>query len=182
MTIKTERLEIREMVFSDYIDYYNYAKCEEVARLAGFKPIDNLETAKHLVLGAIYSGDTYSIFLKPNQIFIGTCNIYKRSIRQLKDVYTLGISLAKEYQGLGYGSECIKALVKYTFKHKHAEVIEMMALKENIRSQKMILKNGFKEDGLIKKYNKLYDGTIYDVILYSYFKEDYEEDIKWKKY
>lgn len=182
MTIHTKRLDIKEMVFSDALNYYNYAKDKEVASLAGFKPVSSLETAKNIVIGAMYRGDTYSIYLKDTDTFIGTCNTYQRGVRTIKDVLTLGISLDKKYWSFGFGTETILALVKYCFKHKKTSVLEMTAFVDNMRSRKMIEKVGFKLDGIIKRYGKLYDNTIYDIALYSYFKEDYEEMEKWKKY
>lgn len=175
LIIHTKRLDIKEMVYADYKDYFAYASNTTVANLAGFKPVPDIETAKNLVMGSVYRGDTYSIFLNESNIYIGTCNIYNHSIRKLKGVYTLGISLAQKYWGFGFGKETITALIKYAFKYKNAQILEMAAITSNLRSRKMIESLGFSLDGMFKKYSKSYDNTIYDVAIYSLTKEDYEE-------
>ena len=175
MAFYTSRLIIREIKYDDARDYYEYASDEDVAKMAGFKPVKDYDLACRLVVGMTYAGDTYAIVLKSNNKFIGTCNIYKKSIRRLKNVYTLGISLAKEYWGYGLGSEAIKALLKICFKSKKAELVEMTSLVNNLRSRNMITNLGFNLDGIIKKYDKNYEDIIYDIALYSLDKEKYKE-------
>lgn len=182
MNIYTERLTIKEISYNDAKAYYEYARDVTTATLAGFKPVDDLETANRLVTGMMYQGDTYSIFLKEKNIFIGTCNLYKKSIRQLKDVYTLGISLNKKYWGCGFGPEALRGLINYAFNYKGAKIIEIVSEVNNIRSRKMIEKLDFNLDGIIKRYGKLYNGQIYDIALYSLFLEDYKEKKVWAKY
>ena len=182
VSIYTRRLDIREIEYADAMAYYKYASNVEVARLAGFRPVPDLATAQRLVTGMVYQGDTYSIFLKGTNTLIGTCNLYRKSIRKIKDVYTLGISLDKNYWGYGFGSETIGGLIKYAFKAKKARLLEIMCELNNKRSRTMIEHLGFNLDGIIKKYGQLYDGTIYDIALYSMTKEEFEEKNVWKKY
>ncbi len=171
--IETKRLVIKPIMITDVEAYYNYASIKEVADNAGFKPVSSLQIARNIVVGAIYRGDTFSIFL--NNTFIGTCNIYNYSFRKISGVYTLGISLHPDYWGNKYGTEAISGLVKYCFNTKNANVLEMNAISTNIRSRKMIEHIGFKYDGTLTNYSKLYNGKIYDIATYSMTKDDFKE-------
>ncbi len=181
MLISSERLEIREIIFNDWFEYFSYASDSEVARLAGFKPIPDMEVAKKIVTGMVYRGDTYAIFLRDSKKFIGTINLTPGGIRKIKGVYTIGISLKKEFWGMGFGQEAIKSLINYAFTYKKANYIEIMHEIGNARSQNMILKSGFIHDGNISDYDTLWNGEVYSISLYSINAKNYQKEKKYGK-
>lgn len=181
MVLVGERLLVREIVFADWYDYYLYASDEEVAKAAGFKPVTDMDIAKNLVMGFVYKGDTYVILNKETKTFLGTLNLYSSSIRKIKNVYTLGISLRKEFWGMGFGQEALKIIIKYAFEHKKATFLEIVHEPTNTRSKNMIERLGFKYQGFIDSYGKLWNGKTYDIQFYSLSKSDYEKEKKYGK-
>ncbi len=175
MELIGKRIKIRDLSFNDLDDYYAYASDQDVARLAGFKPISNLETAKIKLTGLIFNNETYAICL--NNRLIGTINLYHDGIRKIRNIFTIGISLGKKYWHLGYGSEAIRLIVCYAFKEMGAQYLEIRHEINNLQSKKMIEKLGFTYDGTLLNYAYDYKKELYSICLYSLSKKKFMEKI-----
>lgn len=174
MYLTGHNIDVRSLVYDDINDYYKYQSDSEVARLAGFKVIPSIEVCHNVMMGLIYKGETYTI-LNKDKVFLGTINLYNKSIRQIKDCYTIGISLKKEAWGKGYGKEAILLLLAYAFKIKKALYIEIGCEPTNLRSKKLIEKIGFKYIGLIKDFAYKDRDITYDLLYYSLSEKEYKE-------
>lgn len=60
----------------------------------------------------------------------------------------IGYGILKEYQGLGYGSEAVSALVDWAFKQSSVRQIEAETEENNIASIRVLEKCGFKRNGI----------------------------------
>ena len=83
MYLTGHNIDVRSLVYDDINDYYKYQSDSEVARLAGFKVIPSIEVCHNVMMGLIYKGETYTILNKDKE-FLGTINLYNKSIRQIK--------------------------------------------------------------------------------------------------
>lgn len=78
----------------------------------------------------------------------------------------------KEYWNDGYGTEAMRLLLDYAFNHRNLRRIEALVLDDNIGSQKMHEKLGYKRDGLLRE--SLYkNGRYKSQIVYSLLKHEY---------
>ncbi len=70
------------------------------------------------------------------------------------DKIQLGYSLKKEEWGKGYATELTKAGLQYVFNKMQLPLIYAVTEKDNIASQKVLLKAGFDEESKYKEENK----------------------------
>ncbi len=79
-----------------------------------------------------------------------------------------------EHRGEGYGSKCLKKFTDGLFEGGCVR-IEAEVYRENIPSQRVLEKVGFKREGI--KRNAHFDGEDYtDIYIYGIIKEDLDED------
>jgi RimJ/RimL family protein N-acetyltransferase len=85
----------------------------------------------------------------------------------------IGYSLVPNERGKGYATEATKIMVDYLFLSKETVRIQAHIDPRNIASQKVVEKNGFKKEGLIRKYF-FAKGEWRDMLLYSILKEEWK--------
>ncbi|MEG4322246.1 MULTISPECIES: GNAT family protein [unclassified Microcoleus] len=85
----------------------------------------------------------------------------------------LGYWLAKPYWGQGITTDAVRVFVKYAFKELAVVRLYTQVYDFNIGSWKVLEKNGFKLEGLLRKH--IYrDGRYIDDRLYGLLKEEWE--------
>lgn len=95
----------------------------------------------------------YLIIIRSTKTVIGTID-YKYLPKD--GVSEIGYGMNPKYEGHGYMSEALQAMLTFGRKHKIYKVIAD-TLKENIKSQKVLLRNGFvfdREEGEFYWYSK----------------------------
>ena len=81
-------------------------------------------------------------------------------------VYNIGISIAVEYRGKGYGVEAQKLLASYLFSTYPIMRVEATTDTENIAEQKALEKAGFTRDGVMRQA-QWRTGSWHDMVVYS---------------
>ncbi|HVR98142.1 MAG TPA: GNAT family protein [Thermoanaerobaculia bacterium] len=84
----------------------------------------------------------------------------------------VGYALSTPYQSRGVMSEALQALLEDLFLNTLLERIEARCAVENVGSQKVLEKNGFRREGHLRAYFKL-RGKRVDNFLYGLLREDY---------
>jgi ribosomal-protein-alanine N-acetyltransferase len=110
------------------------------------------------------------MFLKSTSEYIGEAGIL--SFKQPNNRAVVGYNLLPNYWKNGYVTEITKALVKYLFIERGAERIEGLVLEENTASRKVLEKNGFCKEGILRNFaliNNIYKNVCY----YGIIKGDY---------
>lgn len=74
----------------------------------------------------------------------------------------------------GYGTEAMSLLLDYAFNHKNLRRIEALVLEDNIASQKMHEKLGYKREGLLRE-SVYKDGRYKNQICYALLKSEYQK-------
>ena len=83
----------------------------------------------------------------------------------------LGYWIASDFSSNGITTAALKTLVNHIFKNLHFDRLEAHTFCENIASQKVLEKNGFMREGLLRKYIK--KGNVYkDVYSFSKLRPD----------
>ena len=79
--------------------------------------------------------------------------------------------------------EALKAFIPWFCKNVDVDILSMHAFVGNEKSKKTIENIGFHYDGIIRRYKKMYDSKVLDVLEFSLTKEELERKIElWQKY
>ncbi len=92
----------------------------------------------------------------------------KYGINSYKD--EIGYWLAKDFWNKGIMTKVIKKFCEIGFAENNLIRIEAIVLENNFASARVLEKNGFTKEGLLKKY-LLKDGCLLNVLIYSLIKE-----------
>ena len=86
---------------------------------------------------------------------------------------TIGYFLSESYWGNGIASEALKTIIKFLFEKVNVNRIQAEVMPENEVSKKVLLKNGFTKEGLLRQANLWSGKGIVDLEIYSILKGDY---------
>lgn len=175
--ITTERLGLRILQESD---------CQELFRITSENPglsefmtwnvPENYEQVRTKFLELRKSDDQhFGIFLKDRHQFIGRVTVRNFHIMQQdaeKNSVFLSFWLSPEVQGKGFGTEVLEEICRYCFVDLQIRKVFAGTFSDNIASQKLLLKIGFREIGILKKHY-LKNGIFYDSIRFELLNEDF---------
>lgn len=174
--IETERLILRAVSLEDVEDMFEYASDEETVLDVTFPAHDSIEATK-LSIETVFldrplrgNPEAFAIVLKENNKMIGTCDFFKG---YGSDTYEMGYILNKKYWRQGYMFEAAQAVLKFAFESFGVRRMMIRHLSENVKSEGLIKKLGFKFEGELRKLLLNKNGTYSDVKMYSMLKEDY---------
>ena len=92
----------------------------------------------------------------------------------VRDHWGIGFALVPSERGKGYCTEAVQLMVDYLFLSKDIAKILTLTHIENIASQKVLEKTGFKREGLLLKELFMW-GKWVDCYRYSILREDWKE-------
>ena len=172
--IETSRLLLREATTEDAPDMFRYLSDKDVVKHMGLEPFQSVEDALDEIswYQSIHedgSGIRWGITLKTSGKVIGSCGFLNRSTKNYRA--EVGFELSKEYWGKGIASEALEAVIKFGFEHYSFERIEALIEPANVPSQKLVEKQGFKREGLLRHY-EFTCGKFDDLYMYSLLKDD----------
>lgn len=118
------------------------------------------------------TGINWGITLKGNDKIIGVIGHYRIQPQNYRS--EIGYMILPEYNGKGYVTEAVKAIVEYGFYDMNLHSIEAVIDPENFASERVLLKNGFvKEAHLLE--NEFFEGKFWDSVIYSLLKRNYKK-------
>ena len=107
---------------------------------------------------------------------IGNCGIHR--IDWKNRAAEMGIAIGeKEYQNMGYGTEAIELLLKYSFSQLNLNRIELSVYDYNVRAIKVYKKVGFLEEGRKRQF-MWYNGVYHDAIIMGILADEWKEKNK----
>jgi ribosomal-protein-alanine N-acetyltransferase len=83
------------------------------------------------------------------------------------------VFFAQKFWGRGYASKALKLLVDYAIQELNAYRIQLTVTEGNTGSERMVLRLGFKKEGILEAYLKKADGTRCDTGLYRILKPEW---------
>lgn len=174
--IETERLVLSPWTLSDEdVDgLYAYAKNPNVGPNAGWKPHGSREESRDIIKNMFMASKTWAIREKSTGKVVGSISLEADRRREDVNSMEVGYSLAEESWGKGYMTEACKAVIDYAFKTYGLVVLGICTGPDNIRSQRVIEKCGFKFEGRQRKGYHIYDGTDRDNLVFSIIREEWE--------
>ncbi len=93
------------------------------------------------------------IFLRETGEFVGETVLHRFGYHAEAEV---GVRLLEKFEGNGFAREAVSAYTEYAFSKLGIERMEAKCFRENVRSGKMLLSSGMKEDGADDTYFYFY--------------------------
>jgi ribosomal-protein-alanine N-acetyltransferase len=160
------------------MDIHSLRNNEEVWKYSIDEPSKSIEESNEYLNQIIgnyekIGYDYYALFLNDSGKYIGEAGIL--NIDQSHNRGLIGYNILPEYWKRGYASEAVKAFVDYLFIEKKVQRVEAYVLENNIGSRKVLIKNGFKEEGLLRDYIFI-KGAFQNVYCFGLIKGDYFEN------
>jgi ribosomal-protein-alanine N-acetyltransferase len=86
----------------------------------------------------------------------------------------IGYALLPNERGKGYGSEAVKIMVDYLFLSKNIVRIQAETHPDNMASQRILEKSGFRKEGIIRK-SFFSRGVFRDTVMFGILREEWKE-------
>lgn len=177
LTLKTERLVLRQLSEADAEDMFEYASDPKVTEYLSWpyhRSIDDTRKFLSLVEENYQEGEFYEwgIVLKATNKLIGTCGYTRLYPNHHRG--EIGYALSRKYWGQGIMTEAAAAVVSYGFNQLGLNRIEAHCRVANIGSAKVLEKLGMKYEGTLRQYFRI-KGEYHDLKLYAILKEDWLE-------
>jgi ribosomal-protein-alanine N-acetyltransferase len=156
MHYKNDSSIIREFSPEEFSLFSTLFQNENVTRYLPYKTPEEYKEMFDKALSDYEAGpfSRWGIFNTQNNDFVGMClaRVFLDNPDQLEIGYTLG----ENYWGKGLGTEVCKALVDYCLSLNHQKDIVAVTDLDNIGSQKVLLKSGFRRiENLIRENEEL---------------------------
>ncbi|MFJ7935801.1 GNAT family N-acetyltransferase [Sporosarcina sp. NPDC096371] len=176
--IETKRLILRQVTLDDAADMFHYLSDQDVVKPMGLDPFQTVKDVWDEIkwYTAIYeegTGIRWGITLKDSGKVIGSCGFLNRIPKHYRA--EVGYEVSKDYWGQGIASEALEAVVQYGYYHLQLERIEALIEPANVPSQKLVEKQGFKKEGLLRHY-EFTRGKFDNLYMYSIIKRDFNSN------
>nr|WP_294777359.1 GNAT family N-acetyltransferase [uncultured Flavobacterium sp.] len=175
--LETERLLLRRIDENDVEEVFALRSNPEIMKyiprpLAKTKEeaLEHIAMIEEKIISNV--GINWGITIKGNNKIIGIIGHYR--IQPENHRAEIGYMSLPEYNGKGYITEAIKAVVAYGFEQMNLHSIEAVIDPENIASEKVLLKNGFVKEAHILE-NELWEGKFLDTVIYSLLKRNFQK-------
>lgn len=163
-TLKTPRLQLKELTTDDAKSLFSYRSLPEVTRFQGWSPASEQEAVRFVeeeICHVMNRPDTWfqlGIFLGEEEILIGDVGIHflagqgdGRSTDANDgemDVVEIGVTLSPEFQGRGFASEAVWHVLDYLFGSLHKNKVIASVDPENHKSIALLKRAGFQLVGI----------------------------------
>lgn len=174
---KNKRVKLRGLRLSDADFIKKWADNKNIIKYTFvIPPPFDLEKAKDFILKArkdIRDKKAYEFGIELNRTkeLIGTINLLNINIKNKNA--DIGFWLAKSYWGKGLAVEAVELMLEFGFKKLKLERIQARVLDENVRSQKLLEKLGFKLEGKLRK-KTFFKKRWYNDLIYGLLKEEWK--------
>ena len=150
---------------------------ERESLVGGFKRFVSLDRERKWVEDIIYGDSNTTFYFAITQLdvdnIIGYTSISDIDYRN-GTCFWSGIKLSPSYSGKGYGFQTALKVLKYVFEELRMVRCIGMCQEDHITALKLMLKSGYKEEGLMRKY-LFKNGKHINEILLSCIDNDYLE-------
>jgi RimJ/RimL family protein N-acetyltransferase len=178
--IATEHLLIRPLHLTDSEAVFRYRSDSHVVRYQMWRPKHEAEVRRFIrelqglapgMPGIWYQ---YAILELHTEVLIGDCGIHVPL--GAIDTAELGMTITPEYQGRGYATEALEALIAYCFETIHMRTIIARTVPRNSRSLALIGRTGFTPSVPGRLGLEATEGEEFFLLRYSTWRERHPDD------
>lgn len=176
---------LRRFKLSDAEGYHEFYNQPEVAKfLPDSMVTKNIEHATQEItdiIDAFNKKETiyWAIAQKSDDKIIGGCGFHDWNRFHLR--MEIAYDLHPNYWRKGIMQKAIRAVLKFAFSYMGVVRITATTVNENDASNNLLLKLGFKYEGVLRKY-KFFKGKMIDVMFFSYIINDFTRDVNLGRY
>ncbi|MES2777720.1 MAG: GNAT family N-acetyltransferase [Bacteroidota bacterium] len=155
ISIETNRLRVRTLLSTDWQDFFEYRSDPGVCQFQGYEPYtierckDFCETQSHTIFGEAGKWVQLGIELVSEKKLIGDIGLKPESFDTR--IVEFGITLSHQFQGSGYATEALTAVMDYLYTNKQVHRIVGITDQENKGSIEMFQRVGFRKEGATKQ-------------------------------
>lgn len=166
---------MREKRESDIDDFFNYYSNPIVNKFILCQIPQNLEEARrelHYWRGIFYQNDGiyFAIADKSNDRLIGSIGL--TSHNSYNNRIEISYDLSHHYWRRGITTKAVLAVTKYGFEELKVNKIEAFVSVDNIPSKNLLLKCGFKIEGILREH-RYHKGSYIDVFCFGLLQKDF---------
>ncbi len=174
--LKTDRLIMRQITLNDVEFYFHHFNNPQIVDGCCFPGPSSLEAAQEELERYCIKpfrdnqGIRWGIVRKGSKALIGTCGIYdwNKTARRAE----IGYDLDPAHWGHGLMTEALRVMLKYGFEKMELNRIQAIIDSENIRSIQLVLRLGFKREGVLRQ-NSYFNGQFRDDAVFSLLKMEW---------
>lgn len=171
--LHTARLDFVEITTLHLQDLYELFTDTRVTEFYPVIPLQQPADAQKIVgmLSQRYmdrAGIRWGITLKGQEELIGTIGFHSFTPGHRA---TMVYAIKHSYWGKGYVTEAIEVMIQFAFENLQVNRIEAEVIPGNKASVRVLEKNGFKHEGLLRQW-MLWEGKHYDIEMYALLKSD----------
>ena len=175
--LKSDRITLNKIKESDLNDLYEIYSNENLFKFRPGKVKKNKATVQNMI------GHFTRDFNKKKMIFLGIfLNNENEKLIGIGEIFdfnkkvnsiTIGYTLNESYWGNGYATETTKTIVDFLFQHIQINRIQAFVMPENEKSKKVLHRNSFVKEGIIRQGEYWPDKGVVDLELYSILRSEY---------
>ncbi|SFL75417.1 GNAT family N-acetyltransferase [Pelosinus propionicus] len=178
--LESKNLVLKKIEDGDLQEIYEIYSNDKVFEFCGIIPKHNIQTISNMIshFERDYNKKSrikWGIFQKNmNNKLVGI--IEAMDFNQKVDMVTIGYFLAQPYWGKRIASEAVSKLIEFLFEKVNVNRIQAEVMPANEISKKVLLKNGFVKEGLLRQAALWSGKGIVDLEIYSVLKEEYNKN------
>ncbi|WP_440604066.1 GNAT family N-acetyltransferase [Bacillus sp. GB_SG_008] len=176
--LESQNLVLKKIEDVHLQDVYAIYNNDKVFEYCGIIPKHNMKTVSKMIQHferdyIKQSRIKWGIFRKnESDTLVGI--IEAMDFNRKVNIVTIGYFLAEKYWGKGIAPEAVHAIVKFLFEDVHINRIQAEVMPANEISKKVLLKNGFIKEGLLRQATLWSGKGVVDLEIYSILQEDYK--------
>lgn len=177
--IVADEITLRKIVDDDLDSLFEIYSNEKLFKYSPVMLKKNKDTVANMI------GHFERDFNKKKEIFLGIClNSELNNIVGVAEIFdyshevnmiTIGYRLNDRVWGKGIATKTVKAMTDYLFNDIEINRIQAFVMPENIKSQKVLQRNSFVKEGIIRQGYVWKGQGVVDLILFSLLKSDTTE-------
>lgn len=180
--IETERLLMKGLTPSTFTNIFESLSKPEIMEILGHRTEDEYAHEEHKYQNGYASYNrSFMLFLmmdKATQKIIGRCGLHNWNTDHQRA--EIGYVMIEEgFKQKGLMSEAVVSVIDFGFRKLNLHRIEALVGKDNLASLKIIKKNGFVKEGLMREHYKTQNG-FEDSMVFSLLQSEYKNNLKKK--
>lgn len=175
--LKSDKLVLKKIEVNHHEEVYGIYSNDKVFEYCGIIPKHNKDTVKSMI------GHFERDYNKRSRVKWGIFTndesdsllgiIEALDFNQKVNMVSVGYFLAEAHWGKGIGTEAVNLLLNFLFVDVNVNRIQAEVMPVNEPSKKVLLKNGFIKEGMLRQATLWSGKGVVDLEMYSILKEDY---------
>ena len=176
VTLKADRLTLREFTRDDFNTVHYYASDPEVVKYMTWGPNTRDETRrfieKNIQSQIVKPRTSYDLAITFDDDLIGGCGLIIHSLSDGRA--ELGYCIRRDDWGKGIGTMVAATLIEFGFKELGLHRIEAKCDPENHASYRIMEKNGMQREGVLREEKNIH-GERRDSYIYSILRHEWSQ-------